>query len=224
METEADLAPGRWLRRNDYERVKSADISEAVQAVRDNSVEHPFGKSTDYDLLLDDGTRLAPKAVFGVAARRTLGLDLGPPHFRGGEDTPCFRVIREAGFAIVPKGGDGNVPPDPDEKSWIEGNPRRESHIRYERDPEAVRSKKQAFRDEHEGRLGCEECGMYPVEHYEKESAEACIEVHHKVRLGELGRRKTTLDDLMCICANCHRILHHEMRVQAKRERSNQGN
>ena len=220
METEVGLAPGRRLRREDFWRVNSEHIREAVQALLGGSEDHPFAESTDYDVLLDDGTRLAPKAVFGVAARRTLRLDLGPPHFKGGDDTPCFRFIRAAGFAIVPKGGDEAVLPDPDQSSWIEGNARRESHIRYERDPKAVRKKKQAFRDKHGGRLGCEECELFPVEHYGKESGEACIEVHHRVPLADLGKRRTTLDDLMCVCANCHRILHHEMRAQTKRERS----
>lgn len=220
METDVGLAPGRKLRREDFERVDSEQIRVAVQALLDGSEGHPFAESTDYDVLLDDGKRLAPKAVFGVAARRALELDLGPPHFNGGEEEPCFRIIRAAGFAIVPKGGDGYVPPDAAQSSWIEGDARRESHIRYERDPKAVRRKKQAFRNKHGGRLGCEVCELIPDEHYGKESGEACIEVHHTVPLAELGKRRTTLDDLMCVCANCHRILHHELRAQSKKEGS----
>ena len=193
MEKEADLEPGRWLRRNDYERVKSADISEAVQAVRDKSVKHPFGKSTDYDLLLDDGRRLAPKAVFGVAARRTLGLDLGPRHFRGGENTPCFRIIREAGFAIVPKGGDGNVPPDPDEQVMDRGG----CEARVARQ---VRTRPGGGTGARNRRSGTSTKGVWdarrvdytPSSTTEKESGAACIEVHHKVRLGGAGQ---TQDD-----------------------------
>ena len=213
METRTSLAPGRWLIGADFDRVESKCIREAVQALGNGSEKHPFAESTDYDVLLEDGTRLASKAVFGVAARRALGLDVQPKHFQGGEGTPCFRIIRAAGFPIVPKGGDGDVPPDPDQSKWIEGDARRETHIRYERDQNAVRKKKQAFRDKHEGRLGCEKCGCFPVEYYGKKSGEACIEVHHKVPLSVLGTRQTTLDDLMCVCANCHRMLHHELRA-----------
>ena len=218
MATRASVAPGRWLTVADCDRVESKYIREAVQALLYGSEKHPFAESTDYDVLLENGPRLAPKAVFGVAARRALGLDVQPSHFRGGEGTPCFRLIRSAGFPIVPKGGDGDVPPDPDQSKWIEGDARLETHVRYERDQNTVRDKKRAFRDKHDGRLGCEKCGCFPVEYYGKESGDACIEVHHKVPLSDLGIRQTTLADLMCVCANCHRVLHHELRTKAKEE------
>lgn len=40
--------------------------------------DHGFGESTDYDVVLDDGTRLPPKAVFGLAASEALGYDVIP--------------------------------------------------------------------------------------------------------------------------------------------------
>lgn len=215
MGVETKLAPGRWLSRADFDRVSSEHIREAVRAILEDSVDHPFAESTDYDVLLEDGARLPPKAVFGIAARRVLGLNILPGHFRGGDRQPCFRVIRDAGYAIVPKGGDGNVPPDPAQSKWIEGDAMRETHIRYERDPKAVREKKKVFKDEHDGQLGCERCGTFPIKDCGEQFGEACIEVHHKLPLAELGRRETKLDDLMCVCANCHRILHYELRVQS---------
>jgi len=27
---------------------------------------------------------------------------------------------------------------------------------------------------------------------------------------------KTKLEDLQCLCANCHRVVHHELRIAAK--------
>ena len=213
MGTRESLAPGQWLTATDHERVESKYIREAVQVLLKGSTTHPFAESTGYDVLLEDGTRLAPKAVFGVAARSALNRDIQPGDFRGGEGTPCFRIIRTSGFAIVPKGGDGNVS-SPEQSEWIEGDARRETHIRYERDQRAAKQKKQAFRDENEGRLGCEMCGCFPVEYYGEECGEACIEVHHKVPMKDLGKRRTTLDDLMCVCANCHRVLHHKLRSQ----------
>ena len=118
----------------------------------------------------------------------------------------------------MPKGGDGDVPPDPDQSKWIEGDARRETHIRYERDQNAVRKKKQAFRDKHEGRLGCEKCGCFPVEYYGKESGEACIEVHHKVPLSVLGhgRQRWTTScayaptAIGCCTTNCEPNLRRE--------------
>ena len=206
----AELEPGRWLRSADLERVKLEDIRESARLLVDGRVEHPFSESTVYDVLLDDGRRLAPKALFGIAVSRALNLDVQPSHFRGGEGTPCFRAIRAAGFRIVPKAENDDVPALPEERNWTEGEPIRRCHIQYERDPRAAREKKQVFRDSHGGRLECEQCGLVPADSGAGGWGEACIEVHHKVPLAQLGMRETSLDDLICVCANCHRMLHYE--------------
>ena len=205
----AKLAPGRRLTGADVGRVKPEDIRKAARLLLNGMVKHPFSESTGYDVLLGDGRRLAPKALFGVAASRALSFDVQPNHFRGGEGTPCFRAIRAAGFRIVIKVDDGDVPAPPEERNWIEGEPMRGWHLRYERDPRAAKEKKHAFRKTHNGRLKCEQCGLVPADSGVEVWGEACIEVHHKVPLAELGRRETSVDDLMCVCANCHRMLHH---------------
>ena len=64
---------------------------------------HPFGPSTDYDLLFE-GHRLAPKAVFGLAANEALGFPVRPENISAGDGTACFRILRANGFEIVPKG------------------------------------------------------------------------------------------------------------------------
>ena len=218
MGPSAVLLPGRWLTGEDFARVKAEHIQEAVRALLSGSVVHPFAKSTDYDVVLDDGMRLAPKAVFGIAARRALGIEVRPRDFRGGEGTPCFRTIRAAQFRIVPKQRGGGVPPDPGD-AWVEGDPKRMTHVRYERNTRAARSKKRAFKEEH-GQLICEECGLVPVDQYGDESGDACIEVHHIIPLASLRtRRNTRHEDLMCVCANCHRVLHHRMRQEVGKER-----
>ncbi len=69
----------------------------------DAGYKHQFGESTGYDLLYLNG-RYPPKAVLGLAARRSLGgLALGPYDFKGGEKSQCFRVLRDLGFTIIPK-------------------------------------------------------------------------------------------------------------------------
>ena len=218
MGTQAALLPGRWLTREDFAKVKAEHIQEAVHALLSDSVDHPFAESTDYDVVLDNGMCLAPKAVIGVAARQALGIEVRPRDFRGGEGTPCFRIIRAAGLGIVPKQRSRGVPPDPVD-AWVEGDPKRLMHLRYERNPRAVRLKKKAYREEH-GQLRCEECGLVPGKQYGDESGDACIEVHHKTPLASLRtRRKTRQEDLICVCANCHRVLHHHMRQDARKAR-----
>ena len=202
----------RWLTIEDFNMINGEHFEDAVDTLVAGEEDHPFGESTGYDVLLENGKRLAPKAVLGIAAKRALKLDVQPSNFRGGEGSACFKTIRRLGYSIVPKGGDGKVPLEPDQSKWIEGDPVRESHLRYERNPKAVREKKAIMLKKY-GRLICEECDFDPVEYYKKESGDACIEVHHTVQLAEVGRRETSLKDLKCVCANCHRVLHREMRL-----------
>ncbi|WP_163008951.1 hypothetical protein [Burkholderia contaminans] len=76
----------------------------AVQQFEAGGVDHPFGPSTDYDLIPDDGRRFPPKAVFGVALSMALdGAAVEPKHFSGGETSACFRLLREAGYQVVLK-------------------------------------------------------------------------------------------------------------------------
>ena len=78
-----------------------------------------------YKLFLkSNGTRLPPKAVFGVAATEALGFELRPHHFRRGLDTVCFRAIHNAGYPIAPKYQE--IWPDmplleSEERIWAEG-------------------------------------------------------------------------------------------------------
>jgi putative restriction endonuclease len=87
-------------------RVNSKHIIEAVEKLVGGAEIQDYGPSTDYDVVLEDGTRLAPKAVFGHAATKALGFTVLPRHFVGGSGTPCFKAIQAAGYEVVPKGAD----------------------------------------------------------------------------------------------------------------------
>ena len=173
-ETETGLPEGHWLRWEDYQQVSDEDIRVAVRSLTEDEATHGFAESTTYDVVLDDGTRLAPKAVLGLAARAALGIEVLPKHFLGGVGTPCFRAIAAAGFEIKPKKRDGGIPTDPGDE-WVEGEPQRVRHLRYERNSRAAHEKKKTFRED-KGHLACEECGIVPVDEYDAESGEACIE------------------------------------------------
>ena len=75
-------------------------------------------------------------------------------------------------------------------------------HIRAERDPKLAQKCKE--RDQYK----CQVCGFHFEEKYGplgKDFAEA----HHIVPLATLeGEVQTSLDDLVTVCANCHRMLH----------------
>jgi hypothetical protein len=91
-------------------------------------------------------------------------------------------------------------------ESSTEGQRKLVMHIRYERDPRIVESKKRAVRSLR-GSLACEICdfdfGLY------KGIGEGFCEVHHKRPLSQAnGRIQTRLKDLAIVCSNCHRMIH----------------
>lgn len=97
------------------------DLLEAIAAL-DAHEPHEFGESTLYDVL-HDGRRYPPKAIVGLAARRTLGRTLRPNEFHSGGDRWAFRLLRENGFEITPKNDVkslARLPSVAPQRIWIE--------------------------------------------------------------------------------------------------------
>ncbi len=196
--------------------VTAEHIWRAVQDLSRGIDSPGFAESTDYDLIVDENLRLPPKAVFGLAATRALGFQILPKHFTAGASSVCFQLLENAGFRILPKGAliaDPALPALHEDRVWTEGQPRLVAHLRKERAPGLSIAKKAEFKKNH-GRLFCERCKMDPVEAYGAETGEACIEVHHRaVQIAKMaGGHLTSLEDLQCLCANCHRVVHRELR------------
>ena len=216
-ETDAASIPGGPLPPRAFDLVTAQHIWHAVRRLSSGSLPHAFGESRGYDVLADDGSRLAPKVVFGLAATQAFGFEVGPGHFKGGPGTRCFKAIDRAGFSILAKGAKmpmDKPPPDPEERKWVEGQPRLATHLNRERASGLARAKKDAFVRLHKG-LYCEECGFRPDEHYGSDVADACIEVHHNAPLHERSTQgETTLNDLSCVCANCHRVIHRRLKIR----------
>ncbi|MCR1767719.1 HNH endonuclease [Burkholderia glumae] len=200
------------------ERATPEYIWNAVQMFESGDVQHPFGPSTDYDLISERGNRFPPKAVFGVALSLALdGERIEPKHFSGGESSPCFRLLRAAGYQVVAKGTAVDDEPGGFPEGWEEGRELWKRHRTRERAP-VSKAKKDQYRRRH-GKLQCEKCGFDPVEKYGTADAEACIEVHHAETLVSDMKpgHKTSLDDLQCLCANCHRFVHRLLLLERKR-------
>jgi predicted HNH restriction endonuclease len=166
--------------------------------------------------VLEDGLRLAPKAVFGIADSSALGYLVGPRNFAAGLGSTCFRILEEAGYRVVSKAaataiqpGEGRI-----DFEWSEGTPTLRKHLRRERSASLREAKKSEFRRKYHGRLFYERCRENPVETYKTADAEACIEVHHaRVQVSEMqDGHRTRLEDLQCLCANCHRLAHRQVR------------
>jgi broad specificity phosphatase PhoE len=89
----------------------------------------------------------------------------------------------------------------------VEGRRRLITHFRIERQRSIVDAAKAAWARA-DPWLRCEVCGFSAEATY----GTAYVEAHHRTPLGDLDGRTTTttIADLACVCANCHRALHRE--------------
>lgn len=213
--TAAGRSTGR-LPAADLRQVTHAHVDAAVSRILAGDEASSFDPSREFDLLLPDGGRLAPKKVFGLALEEALGIEARPEHFTAGLGTPCFQILESAGYPIVRKSeavpGETEAPVDPD-MAAAEGAVQLVTHLRRERRPALAAAKRRAMTATL-GHLQCERCRVIPSETLGPHG-DAVIEVHHaatQVADMEIGQI-TRLADLMCLCANCHRIVHREMRA-----------
>jgi 5-methylcytosine-specific restriction protein A len=115
------------------------------------------------------------------------------------------RAIASAGaeLALLPK---LLLAEEPEVEEAIEGQLLTRLHRFRERDAKLVRRKKQQALA-----IGCLKCEVCDFDFWAFYGAlgEGFIECHHTLALSSLlSERKTRLDDLALVCANCHRMLH----------------
>ena len=195
-------------------KVTPEHVDAAVARLLSGEEAANFAPSRDFDLLAPTGVRFAPKKVFGLALEEALGIEAGPAHFSAGIGTPCFQILEAAGYPILRKGeavpGNAVEPVDPD-LAAAEGHPKLVTHLRRERRPALAAAKRRAMIDQL-GQLQCERCYLIPSVELGPHG-DAVIEVHHaKTSVANMGQGHVTrLADLVCLCANCHRIVHREM-------------
>jgi len=101
-----------------------------------------------------------------------------------------------------------NLPEDIDDDAKVkEGGLLYRYHLARERNTTIVKKKKEKVLKLH-GKLECELC-CFDFEKVYGEIGYGFIECHHKKPLYTLVEEtETTLDDLMLVCSNCHRMLH----------------
>lgn len=217
---QADKRSAQRLSAEVFEAVSAEHVWNALERLRRSDLEHSYGPSTDYDLITDGGERFPPKAVFGIAATEALGFEVLPKHFSGGLGTTCFRTLERAGYSIVLKGEPSqptDLPSSSEDRIWTEGDPRLVAHLKRERASGLAQAKRDWFVRKH-GRLFCERCGMDPIAVYSGNHGTACIEVHHQsIQVKDMpGSHETRLEDLDCLCANCHRVEHRLLKLALK--------
>jgi hypothetical protein len=170
-----------------------------------------YDDSTTYDVVLDGGQVLAPKAVIGYAALLHYGAPLLAVDFVGGVGTPGFERIRAAGFQIGMK-----APPDSEEfrKAVKRANKKKftapptgrssppkqqATTTTFSRLPEVV-----AYVEQRAHGI-CERCEL-PAP-FQRPEGDPYLEAHHIDPLAEGGA--DTVVNAAGLCPNCHRNCHH---------------
>lgn len=202
----------------DLDAISADQVWMAMQQMAASSGATP-PSTRAFDLVTEDGRRLDPASVLNLAARQTVREELREDALGELSDNEIARRLAAFGHVLVPQGeavATDALPVTAEDREWCEGEPKRVTHLRRERAAGLAKAKKSAFVREH-GRLFCERCELDPIERFGGEVGEACIEVHHRRTLvsGMLNGHLTVLEDLQCLCANCHRIVHAELRVAA---------
>jgi hypothetical protein len=86
----------------------------------------------------------------------------------------------------------------------------RSLHAYKERDRTLSKKAKKHYKSKNGGKLYCIACGLDPEELY-SEQGDRCIEAHHKIPIEELQPDSITrVDDLLMVCASCHRVIHSQ--------------
>lgn len=182
--------------------ISRSHIIDALRQI-DSGAMHNFAESSSYDVLFQ-GRRYAPKAVIGLAAKNLTGVSLKPADFKGGQNTKCFRILRNQGFSIVSKGDTDPFPEEvPQPSQYPEGSAKSVYVNRYERDPKA-----RAEAIKIHGSI-CSVC-QFNFEEFYGELGAGFIHVHHVVPLSEIGGayHVDPNRDLVPVCPNCHAMLH----------------
>ena len=124
-----------------------------------------------------------------------------------GDPDRCSRVAR----AIVANLGDlestQDLEIDGDLQEAEEGRILTRIHLVRERNRQLVKKKRREalHRD---GKLACEACGFNFASFY-GDRGDGFMECHHMRAVSTLlPGQKTTLEDLVLVCANCHRMIH----------------
>ena len=95
----------------------------------------------------------------------------------------------------------------------MEGDKKIYTHRKRERSRLLVRKKIEKARSL--GAIQCEICGISENGIYPASFAHRIFEVHHLMPISEAETpRRTTLDDLAIVCANCHRAIHASTQVE----------
>lgn len=119
---------------------------------------------------------------------------------KGIDEFEVERILESSGDAF-------SYFPTLEEQEFPEGRIKYVTHQRLERNKKLIDLAKQKFIEKN-GSLHCEVCGFNFETKY-GEIGEDYIEAHHSLPISEMKENhKTKVEELVMVCANCHRMLH----------------
>lgn len=200
----------------DLRRVGADHLWLAIETLRDATGVVPL-EPVGLEVLVDEAFRLPLAKVFSLAATTALGFEVEAAYFSSNEYQLACSLIAEAGYQIVPQetaNATEELPASAEDQVWIEGMPKLVTHLRRERKRGLAKAKKAAFIRKN-GALWCERCLMNPLIVFGDAAGEASIEVHHRAtHVADMENgRATKLEDVQCLCANCHRYVHSFLKL-----------
>lgn len=104
-----------------------------------------------------------------------------------------------------------------DNENFPEGKEKERLHKYKERNPEVIKKAKEKFKVKY-GKVYCEVCG-FDFEKVYGDIGSDYIEGHHTKPVAELTENsKTSVEDILLVCSNCHRMLHRKRPCLSKDE------
>ncbi|WP_306472500.1 HNH endonuclease [Bacillus toyonensis] len=100
------------------------------------------------------------------------------------------------------------------EEAFAKGRQILKAYLSYKRNSKVIKLAKERFKQLHGGKLSCEVCGFEFYKAYGD-----FIEGHHTVPVSELKEGSVTkVEDIIMVCANCHRMLHRKKPWLSKKQ------
>ena len=162
-------------------------------------------RSRTYELYLNGG-KYPPKYVISIAYQLLTGNEWKSEKFNAVEARNFF-IARKYDIHVYKQVITIKV--SSDESSFPEGKEVYRAHRRLERDSNFITQLKiKKFQED--GDLSCKICSFSYYKVY-GELGNGYIEAHHITPVSKLkGDRKTTEEDIVFVCSNCHRMLHRK--------------
>lgn len=188
---------------------KNKWLDEIIEAIEELGG-HAFYKDI-YDKIIErDNMDLVQNKSWTASVRGTIE--------RYSSDSDVYNGKMDIFYSVEGKGHWGlrnftptikNIDITDDDSGFPEGKKRLKQHVVRERDPRVIKKAKDMFKKKN-GKIYCEICG-FDYESVYGEIGKDYIEGHHIKPVSELEENEITkVEDIVLVCANCHRMLHRK--------------